>query len=239
MQSIGSFFVRIYCWMETNDLPNWLVLLFTAILWPSVLIWWNRRKVNTIRGLRVSFAPSSLTIGVNPYASVDIIFTNNTGFVVFLSYVRIKRFSSLVTVPLDTSGVRDISSNAIDMTFFDPSRKIFHLRQVTLDTGSDAKVSIAVSAQLPNSFYVYTRCRVFAVSLDCENILCWSIRQWLVQENILFRRSTDGLKPSYITVTPRRTLRCATQIAHSADLRPLWRSPARWSGLIQFRGGKR
>ena len=41
------------------------------------------------------------------------------------------------------------------MTFFDPSRKIFHLRQVTLDTGSDAKVSIAVSAQLPNSFYVY------------------------------------------------------------------------------------
>ena len=106
-----------------------------------------------IPGLRVSFAPSSLSIGGNPYASVDIIFTNNTSLVVYLSYVRLKRFTSLVAVPLDTSGSKDISSNAMDLTFFDLSRQIFHYRQVTLDTGSDAKVSIAVSTQLTKKFF--------------------------------------------------------------------------------------
>jgi hypothetical protein len=58
--------------MRVNDIPNWIVVLFTAILWPVVLILWHRRKVDGVSGLEVHFADGKITNGGQLYAAVDI-----------------------------------------------------------------------------------------------------------------------------------------------------------------------
>jgi hypothetical protein len=35
-------------WLRANDLPNWIVILITVILWPTVVFYWQRKKVNNV-----------------------------------------------------------------------------------------------------------------------------------------------------------------------------------------------
>ncbi len=165
MKDIGGWFVNVYCWMKSNDLPNWLVLIFTGILWPLVsflvAFWWTRRTVTYIQGLRVSLALTSVKIGQNQHPAVDIAFVNNTDRVVYLNQVKIKSCSALFPVPTDTSGSRDISQNVIDLTFLDPPSGMYSNQQVTLHTGKEAKVSIAISEPLPETFYSSHRLSIF------------------------------------------------------------------------------
>ena len=80
----------IWDWARTNDLPNWGVVLFTIILWPSFLYYWYRRKLNNIRSLEVRVAPGQMHINGVPHAAVAIDVMNHTGAVVYLTGARIK-----------------------------------------------------------------------------------------------------------------------------------------------------
>ena len=96
--------------MKSNDLPNWIVILFTAIVWPLVLFCWNRRRVNNIPGMEVRLMPGNIVIDGHPKDAIAIDFINNTGSVVYLSGARILRCSSLFSIPIVTS--RDIAENS-------------------------------------------------------------------------------------------------------------------------------
>ena len=150
-QSI-PFYLSIWTWLKDNDLPNWIIFAFTAIVWPLVIFCWTKRKFNNIPNLEVSLAKASIQINGNPHDAVDIIFLNNTGSVVYISCVRIKRCSKLFTVPIAAS--RDIAENAHDLSFMD-SKGDYVLRQFTLHTNQSVKTSIAVNQQLNESFYKY------------------------------------------------------------------------------------
>jgi hypothetical protein len=41
MNAFGDWLACAYVRMKNNDLPNWLAILFTVIVWPLALFWWN------------------------------------------------------------------------------------------------------------------------------------------------------------------------------------------------------
>ena len=59
-------------WMKENDLPNWVVVLFTAILWPLVLFIWHRRSVSNVPGLEVRLSPGNIQINGEQHNAVAI-----------------------------------------------------------------------------------------------------------------------------------------------------------------------
>lgn len=142
-----------WTWAKENDLPNWVAVLFTAILWPVALFVWNHRRVNNIAHLEVQFAPGKIQIHGKPHAAVSIDFTNHTGSVVYLTGARIKRCSPLFRVPIDAS--RDIAESSYHLKFMEPSGGFIY-REQTLQTNQNAHTCIATISDLPESFYTYS-----------------------------------------------------------------------------------
>jgi hypothetical protein len=139
-------------WLKENDLPNWGVVLFTAILWPSFLYLWHRKKVNNIRNLEVRFAPGGIQINGEQHAAVGIEVLNHTGAVVYLSGATITKCSSLFSIPVAAGP--DIAQGSHHLSFLDDHGQ-FIQREITLQTNQTGTTRIAVTAALPNAFYTY------------------------------------------------------------------------------------
>jgi hypothetical protein len=81
---IGEF----WQWLKDHDAPNWFVIAFTLIVWPSVLwivlYYWSRHKTGHIPNLEVSPTPQKTQINGQPYDAVGFTFANHTGSVVYL-----------------------------------------------------------------------------------------------------------------------------------------------------------
>jgi hypothetical protein len=147
-----SFIVQAWSWMKANDLPNWVVVVFTAIVWPLVLFYWSRRKMNNIAGLDVRLVPYNMLIARNPHDAIAIDFINHTGSVTYLSGARILRCSSLFSVPIDAS--RDIAEGSYELNFMNEDKMFVH-REITLQTNQSARTCMAINSPLPESFYTY------------------------------------------------------------------------------------
>ncbi|MGQ0526267.1 MAG: hypothetical protein ACT4P8_21715 [Betaproteobacteria bacterium] len=152
MPSEDHWLVKTWNWLGANDIPNWIVLLFTAIVWPVALLVWNRRTVNNIPHLEVVFTPGNITIGETPHSAIGIDIINHTGSVVYIRGARIKRCSSLFPVPSDAA--RDIAEDSYHLKFLQPNGG-FVDREVTLQTNHTARTTIATTARLPQAFYSY------------------------------------------------------------------------------------
>jgi hypothetical protein len=142
----------IWNWAKANDLPNWGVVLFTAIVWPSFLYYWHSRKVNNIPNLEVRLAPGNMQINGEQHDAVAIDIINHTGAVVYLSGARIKRCSRLFSVPIDAAW--DIGGWSHHLAFMDDQGH-FIRRELTLQTNQTGRTAIAVNSPLANSFYTY------------------------------------------------------------------------------------
>jgi hypothetical protein len=123
-------------WIRTNDVPNWLVVAFTVILWPLALFLWHRRKVNGVPGLEIHFTPGNITIGGQPFSAVDIQITNHTGSVVYVSGARVRNCTNAFPVPVDAA--RDIAENSYHLKFMNSNGQFID-REVTLQTSASAK----------------------------------------------------------------------------------------------------
>jgi hypothetical protein len=157
MQGVVDLLANAYWWTKSNDLPNWFVVIFTVILWPLALVWWNRRRVNHIPNLMVSCAKSVVNIGSTPQdfvsrPALDIIFFNNTGSVVYLNRPRLRNCSTLFPIPTDVTS--DIAENAYSLAFINPQGS-YADRQVTVQTGNQARTGIALNSEMPDSFSRY------------------------------------------------------------------------------------
>lgn len=148
---------EVWNWLKENDLPNWIIFLFAALVWPTVLFLWQKRKVNNVPHLEVRLFPGDIQIGSTPqgavpHHAVTIEVINHTGSVVYLSGARIKRCSSLFPVPIDAS--RDIAEGSHHLSFIDAEGH-FTQRELTLQTNQNTITCIAVTSPLPEAFYTY------------------------------------------------------------------------------------
>jgi hypothetical protein len=139
-------------WMKANDIPNWIVLLFTAIVWPIVLFIWQRRTVNNVSGLEVRLSPGNIHINGQPHNAVSIDVINHTGAVVYVTGARIKSCSAHFPVPAAAS--RDIAEGSYHLAFIDPTGQ-FSQRELTLQTNQTSRTAIPVTSAFGQSFYTY------------------------------------------------------------------------------------
>lgn len=149
---IPQIILDAYSWMKANDLPNWVILLFTAIAWPIVLFIFQKRAVNNIPGLEVRFEPGRITISDHSYPAVAIDFINHTGSVVYLTSAGIRRCSRLFLVPI--SAGRDIARGLHHLSFLGQKGQ-FNERELTLQTNASTRTAIAVYSEIATSFYKY------------------------------------------------------------------------------------
>jgi hypothetical protein len=157
MNALTNLLVNANSWAKSHDLSNWGVVIFTVILWPTVLslglLWWSRRKVNNISGLMISFTPSpGVAMGGN-FPAVTIFFENQTSSVVYVNGPQIRNCTERFQIP--TEAVRDIGENAHPLSFLNRNTGIFEDHQTTLQTSGKAETVIAVTTQMPQSFYRY------------------------------------------------------------------------------------
>jgi hypothetical protein len=144
--------VDLWNWAKANDLPNWVAVAFTAVLWPLALLAWNRRKVNNVPNLEVRVLAGNIQIGGNPHVAVTFDFTNHTGSVVYIAGGRIKKCTHRFSVPVDAS--RDIAEGSYHLSFMDANGG-FVQRELTLQTNQSGRTVIAVTAPMPREFYTY------------------------------------------------------------------------------------
>lgn len=143
-----------YDWLKAHDLPNWVTFAFTAVVWPLVIFGWQRRRVNGIPGLEVSFYPGTIKINAQSFDAIDIRFTNHTGSVVYISRPRIRNCSKR-NYPVPAQAARDIAGNSYHLKFNDGAGG-FTLREVTLQTTATAQTCMpAFSAASVNALLPY------------------------------------------------------------------------------------
>jgi len=151
--STFAWVVKAWEWARSHDVPNWIAVAFTAILWPIALFLWQRRKVNGVPGLEVHFANGSITFAGQPFSAIDIQFTNHTGSVVYVSGVRIRGCTNAFPVPVEAA--RDIAENSYHLKFMNEAGQ-FVMREVTLQTSASAKTCMPAEAPLSNEFLTYS-----------------------------------------------------------------------------------
>lgn len=144
--------LSLWRWLRENDLPNWLIFAFTAVLWPLALFAWQRRRVTGVAGLDVNFVTGQITIDGKAYPAVDIHFTNHTGSVAYIRGVRVRDCTKRFYVP--PAAARDIARNSYQLKFNDGAGH-FLLREITLQTNGSAQTCMP-SALMPLEFFQHS-----------------------------------------------------------------------------------
>ena len=135
--------LKIWNWLKFNDLPNWIVVIFSIIIWPLALFLWSKRVVGAVRNLQVVIVPAGGIIPTGqqcPYLVLK--FNNNTGAVVYLSNLAIK-VSYRVRVHPDAD--KDVSTGNHVLKFAIKDGDAFNKLQATIDTGQKITTGLPLS----------------------------------------------------------------------------------------------
>lgn len=146
-----SSIIQVWAWVRANDIPNWIVLAFTAVLWPVALLLWQRRKITGVPGLEVHFTPGDISIAGKLYKAINVQFTNHTGSVAYVSGVRVRRCTAEFPVPIEAA--RDVAGNSYHLKF--QHLDVYALREVTLQTNESARSCMPTVAPMPEKFFTH------------------------------------------------------------------------------------
>lgn len=147
---MDNCFIQIWNTLKENDIPNWIILIFTGVVWPIFLYYWHRRSINNISGLEVRFKPGNIMITGTPHDAIGIEFINHTGSVVYLNDAWITKCTKSFIVPLNAG--MDTGEGAYHLKFLDHNNG-FTIREATIQTNNSANTCIAVEAKMGESFY--------------------------------------------------------------------------------------
>lgn len=148
-----STITAVIAWLSAHDMPNTLAFVLTSIVWPLALLWWNTRWVRSVRNLQLSITPGKMTIESQSYDSVDIGLLNNTGKVVYVTQACLFPRSS--SFPVHVNASCDLANRSHELKFSKAGGG-YELRQVTIQTGDEARTALALNAALDASVREYT-----------------------------------------------------------------------------------
>jgi len=149
MENLKLFWV----WLKTNDLPNWVTILFSLIIWPLALFAWNKRTVRNIPNLQISISKGKMRMGEVETDSLILNFLNNTGSIIYLTNVRIADCSKEFSVHPIAS--RDIAELSHELKFVNKEKKEFCERQIILQTNQENCTSLGVDLSLPDNLFTF------------------------------------------------------------------------------------
>jgi len=145
---------KFYLWMQNNDLPNWIVIIFSLIVWPIILYLWSHRTIKNIPNLQISLSKGATTVnGEKKENFIWINFLNNTGSIIYLTNGRILKCSKLFQA--DPKASRDISELSHELKFPNKRDNSLTERQIVLQTNGESGSGIQLSHVIPNEMITY------------------------------------------------------------------------------------
>lgn len=144
---------ELYEWLKLNDIPNWITLLFSLIVWPIVLFLWNKRIFKNIANLEVSITIDQMTMGATSSDCINFKFLNNTGSIVYIANARIANCSKEFCVHPNAS--RDIAESSYELKFFNNGTSSFTEKQIILQTNEENYTSLGIKKSLSEDFFTY------------------------------------------------------------------------------------
>ncbi|MFA5125335.1 MAG: hypothetical protein WC409_05870 [Candidatus Omnitrophota bacterium] len=123
-------------YLKEHDVPNWLAIIFTLIVWPLALIIWNKRYIRGIRNLQILIDSSRGTIPTGescPYLIFRI--KNNTGERIYITDLSLVLSRQIRAHP---NADRDISTGGYTLKFAEKAGDPFFRFYITIDTQQEA-----------------------------------------------------------------------------------------------------
>ena len=155
--------LQFWTWGKDSDVSNWFALIASLIAWPVILHWYFNHKKQNIPHLNVSFRQGRTIVDGQDHPSLEVVVTNQTGQVVYLSRGRLRgRRRLAIPLPPMASGWYELKF-AWEKTVSDGGSTPLRDFECILQTGGVAVTSIA-SKQLDNAFFSYRP---------------WWLRKWL------------------------------------------------------------
>ncbi len=135
-------------WFHENDMPNW----FSIIVWPLILFWWSRRTVSSVPNLEVSLKRGATSIGKQQFPATDWHFLNNTGSIVYLTNVAVRKCTGEFVVRPEAS--RDIVRGSHELKFSVGDGNLIE-RQIIMQTDTVHGSSLAMQSPVTDEFLSY------------------------------------------------------------------------------------
>ena len=136
-------------YLKTHDVPNWIVLFFSLLVWPMILCLWNKRTEPWIRNLLIGVDPAGGVIPTGescPYLVIE--FDNNTGENVYIANAAIRVTNR---IEAHRNADKDISTQYYTLKFAEKSGEPFSRLQVTLSTGQRVTTGLPLSNEYLNN----------------------------------------------------------------------------------------
>jgi hypothetical protein len=144
--------VDFWNWIKSHDdVPNWVILLFSLFVWPGVLYWWSSRKIQSIPHLEVQPQGGNMGIANHPYNAVYLNFTNRTGSVVYLSHARLRGHPD--SFPIPPAAVKGLSAGWYELKFDTSNTGNLNQDECILQTNARVGTGIAVGRPMDQAFY--------------------------------------------------------------------------------------
>lgn len=156
-----SYISDVWQSLKDHDAPNWFVIFFSLVLWPIALIWWTKRKRQSVPHFLVTFTPmDQITIGDAPYPAILLTFINQTGSITYLYHARLTEIQKRFPIPVAAS--RDMARGWREVVFALPSNppeplRFEHYECVLQTDPKSGRVlaTIALKHPMDEAFYLY------------------------------------------------------------------------------------
>lgn len=144
---------QIYCLIKDHDLPNWIILVFTILFWPTFLYFWSKRKLSYVKNLKISLSKDAILINGNKYDALRFTVTNSTTSTVFLTNMRLKNKPGKFTIHKDST--RDFYSGYYELKFYNPETNFFSIRDLIFYTDKEHYTAIAIDGKVDDSIFTF------------------------------------------------------------------------------------
>src|SRR4030042_897407 len=135
-------------YLRQNDIPNWLAVAFSLLMWPLALTIWNRRTFSAIRNLQIVIEQSRGWIPTGEECPYLIFrFQNNTGERIYITDVSITTSRRIVVHP---NADRDISTSGYTLKFAERSGDSFSRFHVTVETQHEVATGLPLISNYDN-----------------------------------------------------------------------------------------
>jgi hypothetical protein len=148
-----SRLVDLWKFLIDHDLPNWVSLFVSLVVWPPItaviVLWWSRRTRQTLPHFLVTLTAGQGTIDNHPVSGVYIKFINQTRSIAYLSRARLIEMPRNFSVsPLAS---RDIARAWRELSLGIPPNYAFDRYETILQTdiGHDRAIAFIATSQPP------------------------------------------------------------------------------------------
>lgn len=143
--------------LNSHDPPNWFTLAFSLVIWPIALYLWHNRRIQGVPHLEIIPRQGQTAIVADGQAenftSAELIFTNRTGRVVYLSRARFRPNRRRINIP--QVAARDLTDGWYELKFVNNQTQMLDRHECILQTNAVTMANIAITKPLDMDFFVH------------------------------------------------------------------------------------